>query len=101
MKRGSNVQQLKRVLPRTAGPRRIVMLGFPDAQMLDITGPLEVFARASRWMIDEGIVKVPQYEVILTAIHRGSLAMSSGLKFTIEDAIDDIEGADTLMVAGG
>jgi transcriptional regulator GlxA family with amidase domain len=101
MKRGSNVQRLKRVLPRTAGPRRIVMLGFPDAQMLDITGPLEVFARASRWMIDEGVVKVPQYEVILTAIHRGSLAMSSGLKFTIEDAIDDIEGADTLMVAGG
>src|SRR5215469_16394874 len=102
MKRGSNVQQLKRVVPRPAGPRRIVMLGFPDAQILDITGPLEVFARASRWMIDERIAKVPQYEVILTATNRGSLAMSSGLKFVIEKAIDDIEGTvDTLMVAGG
>ena len=32
--------------------RRIVMLAFPDAQIIDITGPLEVFGRAARWMTD-------------------------------------------------
>jgi transcriptional regulator GlxA family with amidase domain len=102
MKRGNNLHRLKRVGSRSAGPRRIVMLGFADAQMLDITGPLEVFARASRWMIDEGITKAPQYEVILTAANRGALAMSSGLTFAVDKSIDDIEGAvDTLMVAGG
>ena len=102
MKRGNKVQRLKRVLPRAAGPRRIVMLGFPDAQILDITGPLEVFARASRWMIDEGLAKAPAYDVVLTAANRGSLAMSSGLKFVVEQAFDDIqEPVDTLMVAGG
>ena len=102
MKRMNNLRRIKRVAPRPAGPRRIVMLGFPDAQILDITGPLEVFARASRWMIDESIAKAPEYEVVLTAANRGSLAMSSGLKFMVDKAFDDIEEpVDTLMVAGG
>jgi len=34
--------------PRT--PHTVVMVGFEDAQILDITGPLEVFARTSRWL---------------------------------------------------
>ena len=102
MKRSNNLHRPKRVGSRSAGPRRIVMLGFTDAQMLDITGPLEVFARASRWMIDEGIAKTPEYEVILTAANRGALTMSSGLTFAVDNSIDDIEGpVDTLMVAGG
>src|SRR5215469_4828458 len=82
--------------------RKIVMLGFPDAQMLDITGPLEVFSRASRWMIDEGLAKTPAYEIALVAADRGPLTMSSGLKFLVEESIDDVTGPiDTLMVAGG
>jgi hypothetical protein len=31
------------------------MLGYRDAQFLDITGPLEVFARTSRWVRDKGL----------------------------------------------
>ena len=33
-------------------PRHVVMLAYPDVQMLDVTGPLEVFSRAARWMQD-------------------------------------------------
>ena len=29
-------------------PRRLAMLAFPEVQMLDVTGPLEVFSVASR-----------------------------------------------------
>src|SRR3989442_1714279 len=41
---------------QTAGraPMRIAMLAFPDVQVLDVMGPLEVFSRASRWLRDHG-----------------------------------------------
>jgi transcriptional regulator GlxA family with amidase domain len=82
--------------------RRIAMLGFPDAQILDIAGPLEVFARTSRWLTDEGLAEVPAYEITLVAATRGSLAMSNGLRFVVEESIEGPDTAlDTLIVAGG
>jgi transcriptional regulator GlxA family with amidase domain len=30
-------------------PRRVVIVGFPRVQSLDVCGPLEVFAGATRW----------------------------------------------------
>src|SRR5207244_11186081 len=35
-------------LARTAGPLPVVIVAFPDAQILDVTGPLEVFSMAHR-----------------------------------------------------
>jgi hypothetical protein len=35
---------------KRAQSHRVVMLGFPGAQVLDITGPLEVFSRTARWL---------------------------------------------------
>ncbi len=78
------------------------MLGFPDAQILDIAGPLEVFSRASRWLIDERLAKSPSYDVALVAAARGSLPMSNGLKFLVEASIEGVATPiDTLMVCGG
>ncbi len=31
-------------------PHRVSLFTFPDAQILDVTGPLEVFSRAARWL---------------------------------------------------
>jgi transcriptional regulator GlxA family with amidase domain len=105
MKRISRRRHLESVIPRSSKPaitRSVVMLAFPDAQILDIAGPLEVFSRASRWLIDEGISRLPSYEVALVAAARGSLPMSSGLKFVVETSIEDVKRPiDTLMVAGG
>ena len=85
-----------------AAGRRVAMLGFPDAQILDIAGPLEVFARASRWLTDEGLADAPVYEITLVAATPGSLAMSNGLRFVVEKSIEGLDTAlDTLMVAGG
>jgi transcriptional regulator GlxA family with amidase domain len=85
-----------------AAVRRVAMLGFPDAQILDIAGPLEVFARTSRWLTDEGLADAPVYEITLLATTLGSLTMSNGLRFVVEKSIEGLDPAlDTLMVAGG
>jgi len=88
--------------PARSGPRRIVMVGFDHAQILDITGPLEVFSRTSRWLVDEGLATEPAYELVLTASRSGPLATSSGLKLIVERALGGWRGSiDTLIVAGG
>jgi transcriptional regulator GlxA family with amidase domain len=82
--------------------RRVAMLGFPDAQILDVAGPLEVFARASRWLTEEGLAHAPAYQITLLAAAQGSLAMSNGLRFVVEKSIEGLDtDLDTLMVAGG
>ncbi len=53
---------------RISRTRRIVMLAFPDAQVIDITGPLEVFGRAARLLIDERGWRVPAYTVEIVAL---------------------------------
>src|SRR5580704_14448324 len=85
--------------PRT---RRIVMLAFPDAQIIDITGPLEVFGRAARWMTDEHGWRIPAYTVEIAATKAGAFATSSGLRLIADRSITQVRGPiDTLLVAGG
>jgi transcriptional regulator GlxA family with amidase domain len=85
--------------PRT---RRIVMLAFPDAQIIDITGPLEVFGRAARWMTDEQGWRIPAYTVEIVATKAGAFATSSGLRLIADRPITQVHGPiDTLLVAGG
>jgi transcriptional regulator GlxA family with amidase domain len=82
--------------------RRIVMLAFPDAQILDITGPLEVFGRAARFLIDERGWRVPAYTVEIAAAKAGAFATSSGIRLVADRSIDQVRGAiDTLLIAGG
>ncbi|HLW74227.1 MAG TPA: GlxA family transcriptional regulator [Gammaproteobacteria bacterium] len=80
---------------------RVVMLGYPDAQMLDITGPLEAFARSSRLLRDRGISRVPAYSVELVGLKPGPFATSSGVQLVAERSYKDITTADTLLIAGG
>ena len=47
------------------------MLGFPKAQILDITGPLEVFARTSRWLREHQDLQFDAYEIELVAPRAG------------------------------
>src|SRR4030095_16160205 len=86
---------------KRARTRRVVMLAYPDAQVLDVTGPLEVFSRTSRWLKDHGAQRVPAYEIELTAPSAGPLLMSGGLKLIAERAFRDVDRIDTLLLAGG
>jgi transcriptional regulator GlxA family with amidase domain len=80
--------------------RRVVIAAFPDFQLLDVTGPWEVFGRTTRWLRDRGLAG--GYALELAAVRRGSLASSSGLAIGAErDFTGPRGGLDTLVVAGG
>jgi transcriptional regulator GlxA family with amidase domain len=77
------------------------MLAFPDAQILDVTGPLEVFAIASRLLAERASAD-PGYAVEIVAAEAGPVRMSSGLEIVASRALRDVRGRlDTLLVAGG
>jgi transcriptional regulator GlxA family with amidase domain len=84
-----------------ARPHHVVMLGYPDAQVLDITGPLEVFGRATRWIRDHGVSRDAAYRVEIVAPRAGAFATSSGIRLIAERAYQQVRSADTLLIAGG
>ncbi len=78
------------------------MLAYPGAQMLDITGPLEVFARSARFLVEQGLRADPVYEVELIAERRGPVKTSSGIEILAARSLAAVRGPlDTLLVAGG
>src|SRR5258708_37837563 len=82
-------------------PHHVVRLAYPDAQILDVTGPLEVFGRAARWMRDRGLRRDPAYRVEIVAPRAGAFTTSSGVRLVAERAYRAVTSADTLLVAGG
>jgi transcriptional regulator GlxA family with amidase domain len=80
--------------------RRVVIVTFPDFQLLDVTGPWEVFGRTTRWLREQG--RAGGYALELTASRRGPVACSSGLSLDVPKPLSQVRGAlDTLVVAGG
>ncbi|MDO8434194.1 MAG: GlxA family transcriptional regulator [Candidatus Binatus sp.] len=89
-------------LHRKSISRRVVMVAFDDAQVLDITGPLEVFGRTARLLDDERRSRTPAYAIELVASKSGAITTSSGLRLLADRAIAEVRGPiDTLIVAGG
>jgi transcriptional regulator GlxA family with amidase domain len=83
-------------------PHRVAMVAFPDAQILDVVGPLEVFSRTSRLLSDEGRSGPPRYAVEVLAPARGSVVTSSGIALVASRGFREVRGGiDTLFVAGG
>lgn len=81
--------------------RRVVFVIYPNFQMLDLTGPMEVFSQAN--MLAAG--GAPRYALEVVATAPGPVAGSSGLPVvphrTLAEAAADPEPIDTLVVAGG
>jgi len=78
------------------------MVVYPDVQILDVTGPLEVFARTARWLMDQRRRREPAYTVELLAACRGPVRSSSGLELVVRHSFMEVQGGiDTLLVAGG
>jgi len=76
--------------------RRIVAVVFPGFQVLDATGPLEVFSVASR-MLPAG----DGYGIELVAADGGPVVSSSGIELSARRAGTVRGPIDTLLVAGG
>jgi transcriptional regulator GlxA family with amidase domain len=82
--------------------RRIVLLAFPGAQILDVAGPLEVFSAATRWVAPKTADARPAYTVEIVARDAGAFACSSGLRLIADRSLAETRGPiDTLLVAGG
>lgn len=79
----------------------VVMYGYDDAQILDIAGPLEVFSRCSRWLVDHQFTSVPPYKIELVADRAGPVRCSSGLLLHAQRAFAEVDHADIVLVSGG
>lgn len=82
-------------------PHRVVMLGFDGAQVLDVAGPLEVFARTARWLQDHWGFGAPAYEIELVAHDAGAIETSGGLRLLASRSYLEAGAADTLLIGGG
>lgn len=79
--------------------RDVTIVAFPDFQILDVTGPAEVFSHATRVLAASG--KTGGYRVRLVAPRRGALPSTSGLAVVVESLPLLPCRTDTLLVAGG
>ena len=83
--------------------RRIVFVAAPGTEILDLAGPLQVFARASEIFVRQNPGASPVYSVeVASASHQRSLVTNCGLPITAHKTFRQLSGnIDTLLVAGG
>jgi len=81
--------------PEVPRERDVVIVTFDSGQILDVTGPLEVFSHASRFL------PAVRYRTQVVTLQGGPVTASCGLELT-STAISEVTApVDTLMVAGG
>lgn len=91
----------KRTNAPNATSRRVLMVVYPNAHILDVVGPIEVLT-GSKLFLPE----MPDpYEVHVVAHQAGPVRTTSGLTIEADQdfaaALADDEPVDTLMIAGG
>lgn len=74
--------------------RRVLIAAFPGVQMLDVTGPAEVFSIATR-------LGAHRYEISVVARDEAPLPASSGLRLVPHGGLKNVREADTLLIPGG
>lgn len=79
----------------SARTRRVAIVVFDDAEVLDVAGPYEVFSVAGR---RQGLVP---FEVTLVAEEAGPVTLRNGFVVTPHGTLGDARGADLLVIPGG
>ncbi|QIJ77550.1 helix-turn-helix domain-containing protein [Methylobacterium sp. NI91] len=79
--------------------RSVEILAFASVQILDVTGPLQVFASANEHVAKRG--GVPPYRLCVVAKESGPVASSAGLALATDPLPSMSAEVDTLVVAGG
>ncbi|QNK65931.1 GlxA family transcriptional regulator [Variovorax sp. PAMC26660] len=91
---------LKKIFNKCELPRTVVVLAYDGCQSLDVSGPWEVFTKASKFSLAAGLLQT--YQLILASPQGGPIQSNSGLQWRNSRAIVDIqENIDTILVAGG
>jgi transcriptional regulator GlxA family with amidase domain len=79
--------------------RRVEVLAYPEVQLLDVTGPLQVFASANDLVTKAG--EAPPYAIRLVSPGGHNVEASAGVRL-VADPLPTLEPCpDTLVVAGG
>jgi len=79
--------------------RVVELLAFPLVQLLDVTGPFQVFASANDLVLEAG--GRPPYDVQVVTRSGAQVTASAGLKLSTAPLSHASATVDTLMVAGG
>lgn len=79
--------------------REIVVVAFPAFQILDVTGPTEVFSQAARLVAASSTESA--YRVLVVAQKSGRVRSSSGVELVAKGFSRVPARFDTLVVAGG
>src|SRR5579872_2603538 len=87
----------------SAGTKIIAFLAFPGSQILDITGPYQVFVRAAEIYQRTHPKQNSPYDVLLVSTTKSkSILTNCGLNLISSDTLGTIRGpVHTLLVAGG
>jgi len=80
-------------------PRIIEILAFPSVQLLDVAGPLQVFASANDLVAESG--HAPPYAPRVVAPGGMGVVASAGLELATAPLPPTEAALDTLMIAGG
>src|ERR1700730_8591003 len=84
---------------RTSAVRLVEVLAFPSVQLLDVTGPLQVFASANDLVAEAG--GTPPYRLRVVAKGGQGVTASAGLGIATCPLPRTGAALDTLIVAGG
>ncbi len=81
---------------KTIGPKTIVMVALPGVQLLDVSGPLDVFAEANAQLGRDA------YRLLVATGEPGAIRSSSGVRLMPDRVIgvDSDAPIDTLLIAG-
>jgi transcriptional regulator GlxA family with amidase domain len=82
-----------------ASVRVVELLAFPLVQLLDVTGPFQVFASTNDLVREAG--GRPPYDLRVVARSGAQVTASAGLNLSSRPLPSDGVAVDTLMVAGG
>jgi transcriptional regulator GlxA family with amidase domain len=85
------------------GTRRIVFVAGPETEILDLVGPLQVFARAAEKLSARNRSRPPIYSVeVISTSSQKSILTNCGLRIIAHKTFREVRGKiDTLLVAGG
>jgi transcriptional regulator GlxA family with amidase domain len=77
--------------------RTVALVIFPGVQSLDVSGPLDVFAEANRFLLPDD-----HYQLEVVGLEHGPLRCSNGMTIVADRHFSEVqEGYDLLLVAGG
>lgn len=78
--------------------RKVLIVGFPGVQGLDLVGPFEVFMSASLALVAKG---QDGYRAVVASVDGQPVSTDTGLTFAAVELPDPSEPVDTLILPGG